>query len=350
MISIPFAYLRITQNIKKYSSFNFMKVFLSLLLVTYLVLSKWGILGAIMGFLIADILMFTIMSTFVVLDLGISLPRFKNIKEYLSFGMPTIPGNLSSWIVNSSNRYVIGLLMGTTFVGYYSPGHALGNMINIFIAPIAFMLTTALSKHYDENELEEVKVILSFSLKCFLALGIPSAFGISLLSRPLLEALSTPEIAAHGYMVTPFITLSMLFSGVYAVMAQIIILEKKTMITGTIWIAAAALNLGLNLLITPFIGILGAAIATLVAFALASILTIYYTNKSLKIYFSLNFVLKSIAASLVMSLLLLNLNPVGAVELLLAIASGALVYFAILILLKGITVGEIYFLKELLHK
>lgn len=348
--SIPFAYFRSIQQIKKYSAFNFMKVFLSLLLVVYLVLSGWGILGAVIGLLVADILMFFVMSIFVILDLGVSLPRFKNIKEYLSFGMPTVPGNLSSWIVNSSNRYVIGLLMGTTFVGYYSPGHTLGNMINMFIVPISFMLTTALSKHYDEHELEEVKVILSFSLKCFLALGIPSAFGISLLSRPILEELSTPEIAAQGYMVTPFVALSVLFLGVYAVMAQIIVLEKKTVITGTVWIVAAVLNLGLNFLLIPYMGILGAAVATLVAFALTSILTVYYSNRSLKIHFSLNFIFKSIMASLVMSLLLLNLDPVGAIELLLAIASGALVYFVVLILLRGITVGEIYFLKELLKK
>lgn len=348
--SIPFAYFRSIQQIKKHSAFSFMKVFLSMLLVVYLVLSGWGILGALIGLLIADILMLIIMSSFVVLDLGISFPRFINIKEYLAFGLPTIPGNLSSWIVNSSNRYVIGLLMGTTFVGYYSPGHTLGNMINIFITPISFMLTTALSKHYDENELEEVKVILSISLKCFLALGIPAAFGVSLLSRPFLEDLSTPEIAAQGHIITPFIALGALFLGVYAIMAQIIVLEKKTVITGTIWIIAAVLNLGLSIMLIPFMGILGAAVSTLIAFALVFMLTTYYTNKSLKIRFSLIFVLKSIIASLIMSLLILNLNPVGTVELISSILLGAAVYFAALILLKGVTVGEIYFLKELLQK
>lgn len=350
LISIPFAYFRSVQQIKKYSAFNVVKVFFSLLLVVYLVLSGWGILGAVIGLLISDTLMLFVMSAFVVMDLGVAVPRFKNLREYLAFGMPTVPGNLSSWVVNSSNRYVIGLLMGTTFVGYYSPGHTLGSMINMFIVPISFMLTTALSRHYDENELEKVKVILGFSLKCFLALGIPSAFGLSILSRPILEELSTPEIAAQGYMVTPFVALSVLFLGIYSVMAQIIILEKKTVITGSIWIAAAVLNLGLNCLLVPFIGILGAAVATLAAFALAFILTAHYANKSLKIHFSLSFVLKSIAASLVMSLFLLAISPAGAFELLMSIALGALVYFAVLFLLKGITIGEIYFLKELLHK
>jgi len=42
-------------------------------------------------------------------------------------------------------------------------------------------------------------------------LGIPAAFGISLLSRPVLNVLSTPEIASHGYMITPFMALGALF-------------------------------------------------------------------------------------------------------------------------------------------
>ena len=244
------------------------------------------------------------MGSFVVSDLGVSFPKFKNIKEYLAFGIPTIPGNLSSWIVNSSNRYVIGLLMGTTFVGYFSPGYTLGNMINLFIAPLSFLLPATLSKHYDENEIEDVRAILGFSLKFFLALGIPAAFGLSMLSQPILNVLSTPEIASHGYQVTPFMALGALFFGAYAIVAQIIVLEKNTTLIGKIWVGAAVLNLGLSLLFIPYIGIIGGAIATMISFAFAFFITSYYANKSLTIYFSLNFVIKSLAASSVMSLLL----------------------------------------------
>ncbi len=348
--SIPFAYFRSVQQIKKYSVFNFVKAFSSLLLVIYYVLSGKGIFGAVIGLLIADILAFFVMSSFVIFDLGISFPRFKNIKEHLSFGMPTIPGNLSSWIVNSSDRYVIGLLMGTTFVGYYSPGYTLGNMINLFIAPISFMLTATLSKHYDEHEMEEVKVILGFSLKYFLALGIPAAFGLSLLSRPILDVLSTSEIATQGYQITPFVAAGALFLGAYAIVAQIVVMEKNTMLTGKIWIIAAIFNLGSNFLIIPHLGIIGAAITTLVAYAFAFIITDYYAEKSLKIHFSLNFVFKSLIASFVMSLLILILNPVGTAALVLSIAASALTYFVILFMLKGFTFGEIYFIRDILFK
>jgi O-antigen/teichoic acid export membrane protein len=349
LMSIPFGYFRGIQQIKRYSAFNFSKVFFSLLLVIYFVLSGKGIVGAVEGLLIADTLMLLVMVSVMVLDLGISFPRFVNTREHLAFGIPTIPGNLSSWIVNSSNRYVIGFLLGTTFVGYFSPGYTLGNMINLFIAPLSFILPAALAKHYDEHEIDEVRVILGFSLKFFLAMGIPAAFGLSLLSRSILNVLSTPEIAAQGYLITPFMALGALFLGAYAIVVQILVMEKNTALTGKIWTIAAILNFGMGFLLINYIGIIGGAIATLASFAFAFITTNYYANRSIKISLSLNFLAKSLAASMVMSFLLISIRPEGTLELTLSIASGALVYFAALFLLKGFTISELDFIRKLIY-
>lgn len=348
LISIPFAYFRSVQQIKKYSAFNFGKVFLSLLFVIYFVISGKGIMGAVTGYLTADVLIFLAMSLLVVSDLGITIPKFNNMREYLAFGMPTIPGNLSSWIVNSSNRYVIGLLMGTTFVGYFSPGYTLGNMISLFVTPISFILPAALSKHYDENDTEEVKVILGFSLKSFLMLGIPAAFGISLLSRPILNVLSTPEIASHGYKITPFMAMGALFLGAYAIIGQILILGKNTAMISKVWISAAVLNLILSFLLVPHIGIIGAAIASLASFSLAFIATAYYSHKYLQIELNIAQILRIVAAASVMSIPILLQNPNGTVEILISIATGALVYFVAIFALKGLTKKDLTYVRDLL--
>lgn len=268
LISIPFGYFRGIQNIKKYSAFNLLKVFFSLMLVIHFIISGKGIVGAVSGLLLADAMIFFAMISFVILDLGISFPKLKNIRDYLAFGIPTIPGNLSSWIVTSSNRYVIGILMGTTFVGYFSPGYTLGNMINLFIAPLSFILPAALSEHYDKHNAGEVKAILGSSLRLFLALGIPAAFGLSMLSRPILDKLSTPEIAAQSYLITPFMALGSLFLGIYSIIGQVLLLEKNTALIGKIWIIAAVLNLSMSFLLVNNIGIIGGAIASLSSFFL----------------------------------------------------------------------------------
>lgn len=349
---LQYNYFRTFQQIKRYSSLLFLKTCLQLILVAALVLAGYGIFGAVVGLLATNLMLFLVMGILIVSEIGVAIPKFRHLREYLSFGLPTVPGNLSSWVVNSSDRYVIALFLGTAYVGYYSPGYTLGNMINMFIAPLSFMLPAVLSKHYDDGNLKDVKTVLSYSMKYFLALAIPSAVGLSLLSRPLLTILSTPEIAEQGYLITPFLALSGLLFGLYAIITQILILEKKTGITGTIWIVASILNLGLNIIFIPRIGILGAAATTLVAFALAFAISMYYSFKYLVFDVNISFILKCLVAATIMGVVVVIGGAQmsgGLVGIILLVGISALIYGAGLFILRGFKKEEIRFFRGLLR-
>jgi len=249
-----------------------------MILIVIFILGGQGLLGAVMGFLITSLILFLVMGFFIVHGIGITIPTFRNLQEYLSFGLPTVPGNLSSWVVNSSDRYIIALFLGAAYVGYYSPGYTLGNILTMFIAPLSFILPAILSKLYEENDLQGVQTILQYSLKYFLILAIPSSIGLSVLSKPILSILSTPEIASNGYLITPFTAMSAIFYGIYTILVQILFLEKKTIITAKVWIGAALINFGLNLFAIPFLGIVGAAITTFCAFIFPLGIILYYVK------------------------------------------------------------------------
>lgn len=338
-------FFRAYQQIKRYSIFSLLRTCLQMILVAYFVLSGYGILGAVIGLLISSFVLFLIQAFLIVSEIGITIPKLIRIREYLAFGLPLIPTALSHWVVNSSDRYVIGIFLGTAFVGYYSPGYVLGSIISMLLAPLIFMLPAVLSKCYDENNVEVVKTVLKYSLRYFLLLAIPSAFGLSLLSKPLLTILSTPEIALQGYLITPFVALSFLLFGAYAVIAQILTLNKKTKIEGAIWSMAAILNLGLNLIFIPYMGILGAAITTLIAFTFTFILIRYYAFKYLTFDIELRFILKSIVASIIMSLVIVKCDPTGILNVSIVIGACAVVYATALLLLGGIKKEEIEFFR-----
>ncbi|HJH26500.1 MAG TPA: polysaccharide biosynthesis protein [Methanophagales archaeon] len=340
-------FFRTFQRIKKYSVFNILYTYGMVALVAYSLLSGYGIVEALISFLIARIIVFLLMASLIISEIGVKIPTFSHLKEYLRFGLPTVPGNFSAWIVNSSDRYIIGYFLGVAFVGYYSPGYMLGAMISMYVAPLGFLLPAVLSKLYDEGKEGEVKRYLEYTLKYFLMLAIPSAFGLSLLSKQLLITLSTSEIASYGYSITPFVAVSALFLGADAIIAQIIVLVKKTKIIGAIWMFAAIMNLGLNFVFIPHFGILGAAITTLIAYVLGFLLGYYYSFKYFKFGIDFRFILKSIFASIVMSLIIIKWNPIGTLNVLIVIGVCAVVYAAILLLLQGVKKEEIEFFKEL---
>ncbi|ADI75107.1 multi antimicrobial extrusion protein MatE (plasmid) [Methanohalobium evestigatum Z-7303] len=342
-------YFRATQQVKIHSILQFTKTSLKIFFVVLFVLNNGGIIGAISGLLISSSLVFFITILTVIYQINIKIPSFINIKKYLKYGLPLIPGSLSKWIIDASDRYLIGFFLGTTFVGYYNPGYALGDILKIFFIPLNFMLPMVLSKHYDEHEIDEVKNLLSYTSKYFFAVTIPSVFGLSLLSKPILRILSTPDIASQAYIITPFVALSILLYGTFEIFKKVILLEKKTKIDAKIWVIAAILNLVLNIILIPLIGIIAAALTTLLSFTISLVIVSYYSLKILKFNMNFKFILKSILASIIMSLLIFILNPSGILNLIFTICVCAISYFVILILLNGFDKKELKFFKNLIN-
>ncbi|MGP8190137.1 MAG: lipopolysaccharide biosynthesis protein, partial [Methanobacterium sp.] len=278
---------------------------------------------------------------------GFKIPKFNNIKEYLNFSVPTIPSNLSNWIVESSDRYVIVIMLGTTFVAYYSPGYTIGMAILLFSTPLAVILPSILPKYYENGQIEELKYFINYSLKYFLLVSIPTVFVISLLSKPILMILTTPEIALNGYLVTPFIALSALLFGIYMIIMNLIILEKKTKVIGSIWTLAAIISL-LNIILVPYFGIIAAAAVTLLSYSVSFIITLLYSRKFFEFNFDYSFIPKSVFASILISIIIILLHPTGFLNVFIVICTSIAVYMIFILIMKGIDRKEIELFKSIL--
>lgn len=346
LISINF--FRTFQQMKKYSILNILMTYLNVFFVTLFSVTGYGISFVVFGLIISQFILFLITFYIIISNIGFKIPKFNKIKDYLSFGLPTIPFGLSYYLVESSDRYIIGILLGSTFVGYYSPGYMLGSIITMFIYPFTALLLPTLSKLYDEDKKENVKKLLNYSLKFYLIIGIPSVFGLSALSKPILTILSTTEIALNGFLVTPLVAISALIYGVYGFYSQIIVLEKKTRILGFIWFISAIINIILNILFIPYIGILGAAIMTLISYIIALVLTVLFTKNDSMINVNLKMIFKIIIASILMTSIISICNPKDVSIILTTIILGSAIYFTIILMLGVINKDEIKFLKTLI--
>jgi len=341
---------RAFQQIRKYSLFTVLQTIGEVGLVSAMILSERGLVMAVMALLVVRILVFLLMGAFITKEIGITIPNFAKTRKYLSFSLPTIPNNISSWIIQSSDKFMISYFLGTMFVGHYGPAHTIGNIIFLLIFPFSFTLPAVLSKLYDENNLSQVKRYLKYSLKYLLLITIPAVFGISTLAKSLLTALSTETISQHSFLVIPIIAFSILLRGNYAIFLQPIILKKKTTLIGTIWVIAAFLNLSLNFVLIPAIGIIGAAVATLIAYIFSFIIMCYYSHREISFNVDWKFITKSICASLLMSMCIAWFQPKGLFQIGISIFSGILLYAVFILLFQGLTKQEIRFFKQLIRE
>lgn len=348
--SVCLSLFRTFRQMKKYSVFMIANTYGQIGLFAYLILNGHGILSMVLAVLAIRVTIFSILFFLVKSQIGIAKPHFSRIREYLHFGLPTIPANISTWVVASSDRYVIGYFLGAASVGVYSAGYNLGSIPFMLAGVLGFVLPPTLSKLYDEGRMNEVKTHLSYSLKYSLAIAIPFVFGAAILAEPVLRLFSTPEIASKGYLVVPLVALSSLSWCIYTVILQILVMTKKMRIVGASWIIAALANLLLNIIIVPRVGILGAAVTTVVAYLIATGITIHYSLREFRFSIDWEFVLKSISASIVMSLSIRLMSPQGTSTMIFTIIAGIAIYGVSLLLLKGFKKEEFKFLRGLFRR
>jgi O-antigen/teichoic acid export membrane protein len=335
---------------KRYSFFSFLTLILDLILISSLVITGKGIYGAVLALLVSRIIIFITMLSLIISSIGLKAPQFRDIRAYMAFGLPIVPSIFSSWVVNSSDRYVINFLVGTAAVAVYSPGYILGNIASMFVGPLMLVLPIDLCKYYDNDRKDIVETMLSRSLKYYLAIAVPSFFGLSLLSRPILSVLSTQEIASQGYIITPFIAASMILYGIATILSNILSLKMKTAQISLIWIGAALLNLVFTIILVHYLGIIGGAIATLVAFSVVLFFMVYLSSGHLKFKVDYIVILKSVLASLVMSVAMLIWIPSNLGEIFVEIGICIVIYFITLYLLGGIDRNETAFFRDALSK
>lgn len=345
LISITF--FRTFRQIKWYSALLVTKAAAQVGLMVCLLLLGWELRGVIIAALASDILCIAIAFSVALRQVGFRFPKFTELKDYLKYGLPLVPGTTVSWIVSASDRYIIGYFMEARDVGIYAAAYTLAHIISLFLGPIQVVLLPAISKLYDNGEIAKTRTYLKYSLKYLMLLSIPAAFGLSILAFPLLRILTTSEFVS-GNVVIPFIASGILFHSLYQVCHYINHLVKKTYWVARLLGISAVLNIGLNLLLIPRLGILGAAVATLIAYAVLGILTVVVSFRYFKFDLGFSFIMKSILASAVMALAIWLLNPLGITEVVISILLGIVIYFVIIFVLKGFNKKELNLLKDLM--
>ena len=346
--SVVSQYFVALRQVRWYAFLSIMQVIAEIVSLGYLALSGFGLFEIIIALLAIRAFLFTIGLIVIKLQVPLTVPDIPTLRPYLVFGLPLLSATICFWLFDLSDRYVIGYFLGVSSVGIYSVSYQIGSIISFFWAPFGVVLLPTIAPLYEGGNLQAVKVYLSHSFKLFLAFAIPSLFGLSILSKSILITFTTPEfVAGHLVILVVALAKAMQYTGIFY--QTVLMLAKRTRAIGVLHAVIAALNIVMNMILVPWIGILGAAIATLVAFIIHFAVLYTMGTKQLSFDINLKFIVKSLISAMAMGVVIVFLNSEGLVNLAISILVGAIVYFAILVLLRGFTRSEYEFLRTLLR-
>jgi O-antigen/teichoic acid export membrane protein len=344
---ISLYYFRVFRQIKKFSYFTLVEALGKLVFILVLLHMGYGLLGVITAILFVQSTIILIAFLTIVSQIGFSIPRFIYIKEYLQFSLPLTPNTLVRWITESSDRYLVTFFLGLSSVGIYSAAYSLGSLIQLFVNPLQLILFPELSRLYDENKINEVEVYMSHSLRYFLLVAVPAVFGLLALAKPLLTIFTTKDFLS-GWFVIPVIAFSSLLAGIVQIFTNTLLIVKKTKVPTYINSTAAILNVLINLLLIPSVGIFGAAFSTLLSYFFMAILCTHISLKHFKHDFFPHDIAKCILSSVAMYFFISHFDILSIYRLFAVVGIGILVYLFTMFMLGGFSDKELSFLKKYL--
>ncbi len=273
-------------------------------------------------------------------DVGITLPDLNYIKPFLLFSLPLIPNVSLQWVINFSDRYLIAHFLDLENVGIYSGSYTIGHVITFFVSPLAFVLYPTISKLWEEKNIKELKFWVIKTLKIFLFLAIPSIFGIYYFSPLIIHKLATTKFLEHQYLIV-LIAGGYLFVGIYQIYLYLIHLKEKTIWILYLFLFIAFLNILLNIILIPKIGIEGAAISTLISYFLQAFFTYIISKRYFHILLPIKFISKVILSSFVMYLFLISWDTNNWSFQILKIILAVFIYLVVMVTIKGININDL---------
>jgi O-antigen/teichoic acid export membrane protein len=194
----------------------------------------------------------------------------------IRFGVLLVPAALAGWIMNLSDRFLLGMLADLEEVAVYGVGYKIGRVLEMVIVwpfQLSWPAVSFSISHQAGHRVAYAKVLTY--LAAILTMGV---LVLSLLSRAIIPVLVGEGYRA-AYRVVPLIALGYALNGIHYCVSPGLHLSGKTRYLPVLMAVSAALNVGLNLLLIPGFGMMGAGAATAISFLFLAMGTFWVSKR-----------------------------------------------------------------------
>ncbi|HEU0336686.1 MAG TPA: oligosaccharide flippase family protein [Gaiellaceae bacterium] len=230
--------------------------------VLLVVVLEKGPLGVLVGNFSGTLVVYAALLGYRREQLGLELDR-PLLRQMNRFGLPLVPTALFLWLTNFSDRFFLIKLADAAEVGLYSVGVRIASAMVLLLT--AFRMAWPAFAYSIEDE-GEARRTYAFVLTYLTVIASWTALALGLLSPWLVELLAAEAFASASRVVAPLAFAAVAF-GAYVVIAIGLGRARRTQFNWVVTGAAAAVNVALNLILIPPYGMMGAAAATVAAYA-----------------------------------------------------------------------------------
>lgn len=275
-------YLRGKEFLLKYSIGNIIQsLTIAIFNIIFLIGMKKGIEGYLMAYIVANVCtglygFWAGKVNLVIKKYSIDIELSKNMIKY---SVVLIPNSFMWWIMNSSDRMMVSAMISVTANGVYAVAYKIPTLLST--------ITTIFNQAWSysairEDESEDKEEYNNRVYENLVTIVIVVATGLLMIMKPFLSVYVGKEYYAAWHYV-PYLIVGFVFMTLGSFIATSYTVHKDSMgflISGTV---GAIINLILNFILIPMMGVSGAAFATCISYFGVFVYRIKDTQKYIKL-------------------------------------------------------------------
>jgi O-antigen/teichoic acid export membrane protein len=289
---------------------------LAVLNIVLLLIFDIGIIGYFLSTILATVIsiLFLFISSKAFSTIKRSKINVDLLKEMVRYSTPLMINAISWWIMSSSDRFMLEYFYSASQVGIYSIAikfpSILISIVSIFNQAWAISSINEYESTKDKSFYSKTFSLYYFNLVLISALMIP-------LVEPFINIYVNGDyIEAWRYI--PFLIIGAIFQSFSSFFGTIYSSAKKNLNTMTSSLLSAILNITLNLFLIPKFGIMGAVIATMIAYIMIGVFRMYDTRRFFSFYINFKLIYCTISLLIVQSIIVLFVEDLNFLAILVA--------------------------------
>ena len=251
-------------KIKLYSLSNFILGITTIILnILFIVTFKLGTSGLLWANTIANSV------TAIIIFIILRAHRFvdkkyiskKVLSQMVKYSVPLVPNNLSWVIISMSDRLMLTNMMGAGANGIYSIANKFPNIINTFYSFFSTAWKESAARMLKEGKKSKAYNSIYKDVKVFVKAIVLGVIAI----MPFAFKILINDSYSEAYIYIPILTIATYYTIMSNFYGGIFAAFKNTKVMGVTTIAAAIINIAINLIFIPIYGIYAASFSTLIS-------------------------------------------------------------------------------------
>lgn len=304
----------------------------------------FSIKGAVLGFSVAPV---------VGLMAGLYFTGFiksgEDVKfsEIMNFSFPLVIASLMLMPIKTVDVFFVkALVEAEDSVGFYAAASILANILILSMEGISRSVFPAISHSTSKKLIETTKRHISLTLRYSLLSMLPLALLMSASSNDLITLFFSEAYAPAGEPLG-ILSIGLLFFSFFLLTTRVITASGKPNLTLFFCVITLLLNVGMNYILIPLIGIIGAAVATAIACLIGLILSALYIYREFGVLMPLFSFIRITSASVLVYAICLFTHPSGLLLIPYYVLLAA-IYLLVLKLVKELKTEDVDLIKRML--